>query len=464
MTVTLSQVGQASSVTAFSSFSTNFGVPAIILSPSTPTLLFTYETTSGYIATGVLNGTTGFNVISTTAQVGIATYLPVKIWFLNAMVIGGANVLPNLTNCPYISWFGFYNFSTNSLTVLCGNSVITNQGLFLTDIALDFANQYAYFWFVAGVANSGFIYRVPFSGLSSLVSQYKFPSSTTYAWIEVPNSPSTYDLAYSNLVYYNGNFYIVHSEQYQYINVWVVGLSSITWSSSPPSSAQSVGTLYTIFSGSSANVSFPIGFLNYYTSSGSVVYEILIYFIYNGSVYIYSFNPSNNTSTQLFTSSSIPAGRYAINVGGIIAFPVSISNSSGQVTGYAVGVYDRKTNSYEQTSALSNLIGFTVAHPYYALAISGSASSMTITVYRILVDTTPAFQNVSYSSGVLSGQLINLNGNTPLSGVTVYLYKLASEGDEYNSGTLVTSTTTDSNGNFSFNISNPGYYVIDYIA
>jgi len=84
-------------------------------------------------------------------------------------------------------------------------------------------------------------------------------------------------------------------------------------------------------------------------------------------------------------------------------------------------------------------------------------------VYQILVDTTPIIQNLTFSNGTLSGTLVNANGGGALANVTVYLYQLSTEGDDYSSGTQIASTTTNSNGQFSFSISQPGYYAVKVI-
>jgi len=356
-----------------------------------------------------------------------------------------------------------YNAST--LSSWSGCSVgFGSYNPYLYDIALDFINQVAYFLLSLQGSLTIEIFQLSFTQLQSLIANQVYTGGYQLAYLLPPNTSTTASITgIAQFVYYNSTFYIGYSTAGN-VFIWAVPYSAISWSTNYNASSQTAGTVYTIYSG--GNGTFGSVFLNYYLSSGSVVYELLIYFItgsssvpgnYGTTVDIYSFNISSLSASQLFVQSGITANLKAINFGGLVAFAFT---EGGQ---FQVAVYDRKTNSFEYTSIPNGQIGGYVAQPYYAIGASGSASSLTFTVYQILVDTTPIIQNLTFSNGTLSGTLVNANGGGPLANVTVYLYQLSTEGDDYSSGTQIASTTTNSNGQFSFSISQPGYYAVKVI-
>jgi len=472
MTITLSQVKQITGVTAFSNFSVVYTNRAVIFNPSLPAFVFDYIVGSfSSIQVGLVVGSTQQQLYSSASGGSNQTANEVPVLFFSQYILAGGGVCGysgcmqnGLDECG--PWFISYNLANNTYTQNCSAEPSNSLTTHLLDVIVDYANQYVYLYHSSSTRGAGVLFAIPFSALSSFLANLQPPSSYKVAWIYPANNvPSGWAIYPGNVVYYNSTFYIVGFDSSGNYYIWVVPYSSINWTTNGfPSSTQSVGTVYQIYNGGGAGAGNI--FLNYYVSSGSIVTEILAYvpagwnssnITYN-NVYIYSFNPSNNTATQLYSLSNANAFMRSINMGGIIIFVQKPQSGT-----FYISAYDRKTNSYEQSQAISGVLGVLTAEPYYAIVFSGTASSMTITIYQILLDVTPAFVNVSYQNGTLSGQVVNLNGNKALANVTVYLFSLATQGDDYSSGSQVSSTTTDSNGNFSFNISQAGSYVLKVI-
>jgi len=466
MTITLSQVSQLSGITAISSFSINETGRAVVLNPTQPALIFDYAPGGSGITVAVVLGSSNITA-SLYSDSNLLVVNQPPLWFANAILTGGgvcaqSGCMQNGSSACG-PWFAVYNTSSGSYnencTALPSNSITTQ----FLDVTIDFANQYVYLWFSSSSTPAGVIVRIPLSSVSTLVNNLQVPSGYQVAFIQPSSPPSGFTVYKNQLVLYNGNFYIQGLDSSGNWYIWVVPYSSITWNSSFPSSAQSVGSTYAVYTGGSADMGSI--FLNYYIYNGSLVTEILCYIPtnfnssgkYYANVYIYSFNPSTNSATQLFSLQNANVKLVAINIYGVIAFVQNPSSGT-----FTVSTYDRKTNTYQQSSQISAL-DVKLAEPYYAVVFSGSASSLTITIYQILLDVMPAFKNVTLSGSTLTGQVVNLNGGSPLAGITVYLYQLSSQNDDASSGTQVASTTTDSNGNFSFTISSSGYYALKVI-
>jgi len=473
MTLTLKQVSQVSSITAFSNFVNSGTGRALVLSPSTPALIFDYGESNTYPYVGVIIGTTTQETLYAGSGVeGIYAYNVPTLWFLNAVLGGGAtcsnstcNTSSNPSNC--VPFYIVYNTSSGSFNYNCNNQPTSGNPISLNDVSLDFQHQVAYLYYLASPFQYAIIYAISFSNLTSLVSNLSFPTTYSVAYFTATSAPSGFSVLGSYMVYFNSTFYFnVYDGSGNYY-IWVVPYSSLTWTSTFPSTAQSVGTLYLFWA--SGNTQIPIGniFLNYIVSGSTITAEILIYAVsgwnstnrYFTTVAIYSFNLSNNTATQLYSSSGANAPGTSINLGGIIAFAQFVTGSPGAWT-MAVGVFDRNLLVYQQSQPFSSVLDLKVAPPGYAIVFSGSTSSMTVTLYQILLDTTPAIQNLTYSAGTLTGTVVDQTSGNPLPNVTVFLIQLSSEGDNWANGTVIASTTTNTNGQFSFNISQTGYYAV----
>jgi len=463
MPITLQQVGQISGITAFSSQSPQGEFVAVVFNPTMPALLFQYNYSYPAIVIGSQTQELLWSQYS-SQQFYFATitaYEVPTLWFASAVLTGGLISSNGICENVNYSWYAVYNQQNNSFNYSC--SVIpANKNLgALMDIAIDYANQYVYLLHSASVNLGAVIFAIPFNQLSQLINSLTFPSEW-YVTAIIPQGLSQ-EAGYiiGNMVYYNETFYIAIiisqlNQPYQ-LYEWVVSLNSITWNNSYPSAGSAVGTLYQVYNpgNTSAEIQYGISFLVYVNQQGNINPEIMLYFQYSGTLYIYQFDPNALTSTNLFQLANANASSFAINFGGNVTFIQSPSQGV-----YTVSMFNPNNLAYEQSNQITNVLGVGLAHGGYLVTLSGSQSSLTITIYQILVDTTIVIQNLQYNNGVLSGTVINLNGNTPLAGVTVYLYQLQSEGDNYIVGQQVATTTTDSNGNFSFQITQVGYYGI----
>jgi len=467
MTVTLSQIKQITGVTAFSNFNHSTIGRSVVFNPTLPAFVFDYNVSTGNIYVGLVVGSTQQTLYSGSTGGSNVLAIAIPTIFFAGYVVTGGNVCGQ-SGCLQNGsdacgpWFLSYNVQNNTYSQNCTAEPSNSITVGLQDVIIDYINQYVYLFHNGTPDPSIVLFAVPFSVVSTFLANLQPPSSYKIAYITPTSPPSGMTFYKARGVLYNNTFYIPGSASGN-IYMWVVPYSSITWNSSYPSSAQSLGSLYQVYSGGNADES--VLYLNYYISSGSIVTEILLYVSggttstgFAQSIYIYSFNLSTNTATQLFSLSNANATWVAINLFGVLIFGQNVSSGT-----FVISAYDRKTNSYEQSSQITGALAIYVSEPYYAIVFSGSASSLTITIYQVLLDVVPAFQNVTYQNGTLSGTLVNLNGNTPLSNVTVYLFTLATQGDDASSGSQVTSTTTNSNGQFSFSVSQAGYYALKII-
>ena len=433
--------------------------------------MFDYNTGSpGPIQVGVVYGKEQKQLyVSATGGSNVTANLVPKIFFNKTILVGGGVCgYPSCLNNPTDScgpWFLSYNLQSNTYNLNC--SAEPNNGIttHLLDVVLDYVNQNLYLYHSSAKPGAGVLFSVPFSELSSFLENLQPPKNYKVAWIypsqNVPNGFSNYP---GNVVLYKNKLYIVGEDSSENYYIWVVPYNQIEWSSSYPSSPQTIGSVYQIYNGGGAGIGSI--FLNYYLENNSIVPKIIAYIPANfnqgnityNNVYIYSIDPSTMEATLLYSLQNASAFMRAINLGGIILFVRKLSSNS-----YVISAYDTKTNTYEQSQELTNLLGLILAKPNYAIAFSGSPSDMTITIYEILVDVMPKFENVVYQNGILSGKLINARYNVPIGNTPVYLFTLESQGDNYSSGELVASTTTDNYGNFSFNIPNKGYYDVKII-
>ena len=463
MPITFQQVGQISGITAFSSQSPQSEFVAVVFNPTMPALLFQYNSTYPAIVIG--SQTQEFLWSQYSSQqfysATITAYEVPTLWFANAVLTGG--LIANNGICASVEyyWYAVYNQQNNSFNYSCNVAPANKNLSWLLDIAVDYVNQNVYLLHTATITLGAVIFAIPFNQLSTLINNLTFPSEWYVAALLPQGLPQAGGYILGNMVYYNETFYIAIiisqlGQPYQ-LYEWVISYSDITWNNSYPSAGSSVGTLYQVYNPGNTNneIQFGISFLVYVNQQGNINPEIMLYFQYGGTLYIYQFDPNQLTPTNLFQLSNANASPFAINFGGNVTFIQSPSKGV-----YTVSMFNPSSLAYEQSNQITNVLGVGLAHGGYLVTLSGSQSSLTITIYQILVDTAIVIQNLQYSNGVLSGTVINLNGNTPLSGVTVYLYQLQTEGDNYITGQQVTTTTTDPNGNFSFQITQVGYYGI----
>ena len=461
MTVTLKQIAQVSGITAFSNFTISNSGRCYVFNPATPIIIYELGQGSTYPLVGLINGSNAQLISSGLA--GLDNSNPSPIWFVNAILTGGAVS----TSAGLVPLYVVYNSSNNSINYTNNIQPSSGSPQSFQDIVLDFQNQVAYLFYHSNTFSNAIIYAISFSNLSTLISSLQFPSTYTVAYITATNAPSGFSINGSALVYYNQVFYMNAIDGSGNLYIWVVSYSSISWSSTFPSAPQAVGTLYAFGVGGLPPVVWGEIFLNYIVSGSSLQSEILIYAVANfnstnryfQSIAIYSFNLSNNTATLLYSLNNANAKATAINMGGIIVFAQLISGSMGAWTA-TVGTYDRNLNVYQSSQPFANVQDLSVSQGGYAIVVSGSSSSPTFTIYQILVDTTPAIQNLTYSGGTLTGTVVDSTSGQPLANVTVFLIQLSSEGDNWASGSVIATTTTNTSGGFSFNISQTGYYAV----
>ena len=487
MTVTLKQINQVQVTVGENVPAPPLGL--VVLDPSVPALVFNIGTSSSSSSNPIINvalviGSSKQYIITSSSGLNQATIIP-PLFFSNYVLTGGFII--NNSSCSSSSGtasgtneVGYY-LSYNKQTQTADNSCTVEPdgipfgGFF--NVVIDFQHSMAYIFRYGANPIALIIFSMSLNAFTSFLSSLSLPSGYQVAYIEPPQSPAppsqfVSNYSFSTVVLYNGTFYIglaypqitsngsVTYPGYSFI--WSVSVSSISFSSSIPSSPSQVGNLTQITSNTQAST--PYIYLNYYVNNGSITTELLIGQYVNGNVVVYSYNFSSlSTLIQL----SVNASYYGnmINIGGVLAFVLGNYSISGSTTTYTywVGIYDRKTNSYETTSQFTNITSMDVAPPYYAVTFSGSAGNITATIYQIIVDVLPAIQNLTAQNNTISGTVVNLNNGQPISGVTVYLYSLATLEDDSSSGSLITSTTTDANGNFSFSITQSGYYAVKVI-
>jgi len=468
MTVTLFKVKEISGVTAFSNFSYSTIGRSVVFNPTLPALVFDYNTSDGNIHVALVVGNTQEELYPGATGGSNLLSVQVPVIFYSGYIVVGGNVCGQsdcMNNGSDLCgpWFVSYDTQNNTYVQNCSAEPTNSITVGLQDVIVDYINQYIYLFHNGTPDPSALLFAVPFSEATSFLANLQPPSSYKIAYLRPTNPPSSMTIYKGKAVLYGSTLYITGSASGD-IYVWAVPFSEITWNSSYPSSPQSIGSLYQVYNGGNSVES--VIYLNYYLSSGNVVAELLIYVSggsgtngYAGMIYIYSFNLTTNTATRLFSiSDGANATWVAVNINGVLAFGQYISSGT-----FVVSIYDRKTNTYQQSSQITGALTIYISEPYYLVVLSGSPSSMTITIYQILLDVIPIFTNVTLNNGVLSGQILNLNGNQPLANVGVYLFTLSVQGDDASYGTIIQSITTDSNGKFSLTIPKIGYYALKVI-
>jgi hypothetical protein len=158
-----------------------------------------------------------------------------------------------------------------------------------------------------------------------------------------------------------------------------------------------------------------------------------------GTVTFNLYNNPNGTGTPLYTDANEPL------INGVATSAGYTATATG--TDYWVATYNGDSNNYAVTST-------TYAEP---VVISPATPCITTTPTQTL---TPGATTISGT------KYLDLTGNgfssddTPQGGVTIDLYKPTSSGGE----TLVASTTTASNGTYSFSVANPGTYYVQEVV
>jgi hypothetical protein len=458
--VSLKQVTQVTVSSAWSQSDVSRGATGrgSVPNPSYPVFFFDYATSQ--IAVGYVVGTTGYSLYNQ----GDCNYLTMPAVYLQVVglpyVIGGGGECGPQNGCmgngPDVCgpWWFIYNMTNNTVTVTC--TLIPNNGItgHFQGIGLDLINQYMLMSFISSNAKCLIIIIIPISCLSTLLSG-TYPSKASWAYVASPSPmPNVYAQPFT---IYGGYLYqpgVSSANTSNNICLWIIPLSCIyakMTNSSLPSSATPItmGSVITVYSGSVPGIGLlAFSFANATTSGLS--FYIAVGGDTSSGCFIYGVvNPSNNTVCFTCKITGLYSQGYAKGAfNGVFIVP---GYNSGTV--YVTAV-DPKNKSVCTTS-VSGYYEIMSSEGYIVVASNPlSNSTVTFTVYQILLSATYAFQNASITvSGATvtgSGTLVNENNGSAVGGVTVYLVGVKSLGDMYtNDVDIIASGTTNSAGQFS---------------
>jgi len=490
----------------------------IVINPTLPAIVFSYSIDYqgiDYNAIGIIIGNNAqyiANPSETISATIIATHNPI-LFFENAVLIL-ASYVTNSNDADYWAYdtpalVYYLQNNTFNFTITLLPTELAYNGLVYgwSDSAVDYQNQYLY---LLTLNPNGFIvllFAIPFSELQTLLTQLQLPQNFLEASLMIPNGCYliyTSDLypalcAYGGMdsnpimIYYDGEFYLFFQSGGEDIYMWTFSLDQITWSNTLPSSTtqticgasysyvpsnlQTVGNVVDIMTEAGYTSTYIYGFtasFNYYMSNGSINPEILVPVVlwnYNNpegwTLAVISVNPSTLNVTAIANipyngvnpSLSVYPYLPIYIAGGLLISTAYVSSSSSSSYWY-VFVYDRNTGDMAVFPPPNNVILVVPAEGGYVISVTGSCSSATITVYQVVTDAVPVITNLEFVNNTISGTAIDLVSNTPVTNVTVALFELISQGGYNFSGEIIATITTDSNGDFSFQISQPGYYAI----
>jgi len=519
LTVTLNSVGSG----GYSGYGVNGVVnpwiepvyDVIVIDPTTPILLFDYYANNGSVLTivggsAVLWTQMGETIIRTP-------YVPI-LYFQNAIIFGGyvcgwswqyttglvevngsygpatqvtgPSCLPGGNNSGCKGWVGVFNYLSGQVNASCSSDLFDTYtfgstqvaGSELDNVVIDFVNNNLYLFLLAQSGstsqNSYIVVSIPLDlytesptiGFGYFITKLNIPTGTILYYIQPPNVNANIQ----SIALYQNTLYIPAQDSNGNNYIWIIPLSSLSSGSNSTTFPMTVGTVTEIYSSGGSTI--PVLFLNHYIDNGNFVDELLVFFQASTYTYVYSFNLSTLTATQLTQLSNINFHAGPVYFGGILAWTektMITTISSGSTTGtvevaetgvtalYNVAIYDRKEDAYEQTQQLSGLCDMKVAEPGYAVAFTCSSSGINYTVYQIVVDVMPVITNLAFNYGTLTGTVVNAaNNNAPLPNITLYLVQPVGQSDDSTTATVIATTTTDSNGNFTFTINTPGNYII----
>ena len=466
--VSLSQVYQVTVSSPWNAYNPSSGMSGrgSVFNPTYPIFVFDYQT--GQIAVGYVVGTTGYALFGQ----GDANYLTLPAIYLtpfgyNYVFAGGGEC--SVSGCMQNGsnacgpWWIIVNLSSNSVNTYCTGLIPNNPATaHLQGVFIDLVNGNLLIDF-SGTSNTNFVINIiPLSNLNQVI-QNQAPSNLKSVWINLPSNISSASQYANQGTLFNGNYVQpLYSSNGPY--VFVVSLSDIyssavTGEPSSSSSPINIGTAYSVATLSQMNA--PIVGVVF---NGST--EQLALGVPSGSNYnVYVLNTSFSVvSSYSFTYQGSQIGFAHAFWNGVFLLP-SYSSSTIYVNVY--------TSSYEYASE-SGQFGFVTSEGYFVVASQSlTSSSVTFTIYQILLDHTYVFQNVSITvSGntvTATGTLFDLTQNSAVSGATVYLVQVNSIDDNYSGDvTPLTSGTTNQNGQFSisYTVSSSGsgqvYYGVYY--
>ena len=457
--VSLKQVTQVTVSSAWSAYDISKGAlgRGSVPNPSYPIFFFDYQTSA--IAVGYVVGTTGYSLYSQ----GDCNYLAMPAIYLQVVglpyVIGGGGECGPQNGCMGNGsdvcgpWWFIYNLSNNTVTITC--TLIPSNGIteHFQGIGLDLINQYLLMSFISSNAKCLIIIVIPISCLSTLLSG-TYPSKASWAYVASPSPmPNVYTAPFT---IYGGYIYqpgVSSANVSNNICLWIIPLSCIyskMTNTSLPSSATPItmGSVVTVYSGSTGIIELTAFSFAKATTSGVSFYIAVGGDTGNGCFIYGVVNPSNNS--VCFTC-KIP-GLYTNNTSRGTFNGVFIVPGYNNGTVYVTAVDPKNKNVC--TTTTSGYFVMASAEGYVVVANQSlTNSTVTFTVYQVLLSATYAFQNASITvSGTTvtgSGTLINENTGNAVGGVTVYLVGVKSLGDQYTDDVdIIASGTTNSAGQF----------------
>ncbi|MEM3818819.1 hypothetical protein, partial [Metallosphaera sp.] len=363
-------------------------------------------------------------------------------------------------------WYFIYNKSNGIIGSPTCNAFQSNEyyGHF-QQIVADLVDGYVIIMFANAQLKpetGNLFVAFPFSQISTFASG-TFPTTGTWALINFPSTASGATSYIASMIMYDGSLYIPIEGNASYL--WVLPVSNIINNGNsgvyPPSGSSPItaGTIYTATSSSGYSAS-TLATISY---SGGTFYITLIY-ISSTTIVPILFNPSKTTFTSLpttsFTGSLVSVTSYN-NV-------ILVSSFSGSTT--YLYVINPTTGANESTS-VAGTVGWVSPNGYFVVATSSmTATPLNFTIYQILFDQTPTFQNVTVTvSGTTvtaTGTLIDATSGNAIAGATVYLIAVRSYNDNFTDDVqIIGSTTTTSTGSFTVSgntVSGINFYGVKY--
>jgi len=475
--VTLKQVTTTTTSSAWSSFNSANGATGrgSVPNPSYPIFFFDYQTTQ--IAVGYVVGTNGYAYESQAdANYLVVPSLPLTFLGLNYVLGGGGECGPAnscMGNGADVCgpWWYVLNTSNNTVTTPCNLIPSNPQTEHLDSILADLINQNLLMTLGQNEIYNMFIFIIPFASLSSFVSG-TYPSTATWYYAQCPNT--TNGRFYTNSpTIYNGNLWVPLANE-SFAGEWVIPLSTVysgatTGAPSSSSSPISIGTVYTVsttMSGANTSIATVIAISS---SSGLTFYIAHMVTQNNANIFVATLNPSDGSVVNTGTFTVVNSGSTVNDVKGTFNGVFLYPAQSGS-TAYLYAI-DPKIMTIESTS-VTGYFAFVGSEGYFVVATTSlSSSSVSWTVYQVLLDNTYIFQNTSITiSGTTvtaTGTLYNETTSSAVSGATVYLVGVNSLDDNYsNDVDVITSGTTNSNGQFNISgtySSSYKYYGVLYV-
>lgn len=479
MTLSLKQITTVSlSSNPFTDYtSPNSPLDSYIFNPSTGIFVFNYRNSSPGANVGIVNSSSGTNLesffSSPSGGINGLTHPGLDFSPLGQPYVVYGGGLCGTSACPNNNgsaacgpWYVIYNKSNGIIGSPTCKAFQSNEYYgHLQQIVADLVDGYVIIMFANAqlTPETGNLFvAFPFSQISTFASG-TFPTTGTWALINFPSTASGATSYIASMIMYDGSLYIPIEGNASYL--WVLPVSNIINNGNsgvyPPSGSSPItaGTIYTATSSSGYSAS-TLATISY---SGGTFYITLIY-ISSTTIVPILFNPSNTTFTSLpttsFTGSLVSVTSYN-NV-------ILVSSFSGSTT--YLYVINPTTGANESTS-VAGTVGWVSPNGYFVVATSSmTATPLNFTIYQILFDQTPTFQNVTVTvSGTTvtaTGTLIDATSGNAIAGATVYLIAVRSYNDNFTDDVqIIGSTTTTSTGSFTVSgntVSGINFYGVKY--